>query len=81
MYYVYLIQSEIHPDITYVGYSTDLKQRLKEHNSGKSIHTKKYMPWKLITYLGFSDKRGAQEFEYYLKTASGKAFANKRLWK
>ena len=80
MFYVYLIQSESRPKQRYVGYSKDLKQRLKDHNAGKSPHTSKYTPWKLITYLGFVNERSAREFEYYLKTASGKAFANKRLW-
>ena len=54
--------------------------RIKEHNLGKSKHTAKYKPWTLIGYQAFSDKRKAQEFEHYLKTGSGQAFANKRLW-
>jgi hypothetical protein len=36
--------------------------------------------WSLITYLSFSEKSKAVEFETYLKTGSGHAFANKRLW-
>jgi len=44
------------------------------------VHTSKYKPWKLIGYHAFTDKRRAQEFEYYLKSGSGKAFANKRFW-
>lgn len=80
MYYVYLIQSIKYPEQKYVGFTTDLKNRLETHNSGGSTYTKAYMPWRLITYLGFSDKRQAKEFEYYLKSSSGKAFANKRLW-
>lgn len=80
MFYVYLLQSESDPNQRYIGYTTDLKQRTADHNSGKSKHTAKYMPWKLVSYHAFSDKRKAQEFEYYLKTGSGKAFASKRLW-
>ena len=80
MYYVYLIQSETETNQRYIGYSTDLKQRLSEHNSGKSKHTSKYMPWKLVSYHAFADQRKAQEFEYYLKTGSGQAFAKKRFW-
>jgi predicted GIY-YIG superfamily endonuclease len=81
MFYVYLIKSISFPDQRYIGFSTDLKQRLADHDSGKSSHTKKYMPWQLITYVGFSDEQGASEFEKYLKAGSGQAFANKRLWK
>lgn len=80
MYYVYLIQSEINPDRRYTGYTMDLKQWISDHNSGKSKHTAKYMPWKLISYHAFADKRKAQESEHYLKTGSGQAFANRRFW-
>lgn len=58
----------------------DLKARIRDHNAGKSSHTAKFMPWTLVTYLAFSDEKKAIEFERYLKTGSGWAFANKRLW-
>lgn len=61
-------------------YSEDLRSRLKAHNAGQSVHTAKYKPWSLVTYIAFSDKHRALDFEHYLKTGSGKAFANKRLW-
>lgn len=80
MYYVYLLKSINHPDQTYIGYSTNVKARLLDHNQGKSKHTTKHRPWQLITYLVFDDKYKALEFETYLKSHSGKAFANKRLW-
>ncbi len=80
MYYVYLLQSIDSPEQRYVGFTEDLKARLKAHNSGQSKHTSKYYPWVLVTYLAFKDKRKAQEFEHYLKTGSGKAFSNKRFW-
>jgi predicted GIY-YIG superfamily endonuclease len=80
MYYVYLIKSESYPDQRYIGFTKNLKQRLKTHNSGNSSHTAKYLPWKLVTYHAFSDKLKAQEFERYLKSGSGQAFANKRFW-
>ena len=59
MFYVYLIQSESNPKHRYTGFTTDLKKRLADHNSGNSIHTAKYRPWKLITYHAFADKRKA----------------------
>ncbi|MGJ3260816.1 MAG: GIY-YIG nuclease family protein [Rhodospirillales bacterium] len=80
MHYVYLIRSESHPDEKYIGLTSDLKKRLAQHNAGNSVHTSKYVPWKLISYHAFADRSTAQEFEYYLKTASGRAFANKRFW-
>jgi predicted GIY-YIG superfamily endonuclease len=80
MRYVYLLQSEVFVRERYVGVTSDLKQRLADHNAGKSPHTSKFAPWKLVTYLAFSDGRKAQTFERYLKSGSGHAFAKKRLW-
>ena len=80
MYYVYLIRSVNFPEQTYKGYTEDLKSRLTDHNNKKSKHTAKYAPWELISYHAFSSKQKAREFEHYLKTGSGKAFANKRFW-
>ena len=80
MYYVYLIESLSAQGERYVGMTADLKQRLREHNQGKSSHTTKFSPWKLITYLAFSDRAKAEGFERYLKSGSGHAFARKRLW-
>ena len=81
MKYVYLLESVEYRDQTYIGLTDDLRSRLSEHNRGHSSHTDKYKPWRLVTYVAFSDDRKAIEFERYLKTASGRAFANKRLRK
>jgi predicted GIY-YIG superfamily endonuclease len=78
MHYVYIIRSESHSDQTYVGYSTDLKKRLNRHNEGTTPHTAKYKPWSLAFYAAFPSKAKALEFEIYLKSHSGKAFAKKR---
>lgn len=56
MYYVYLIRSQAATDQVYTGFTEDLRQRLLDHNAGKSVHTKKYLPWTLATYLAFSDR-------------------------
>jgi putative endonuclease len=80
MHYVYLLQSEAFVGQRYIGITSDLKQRLTEHNAGKSPHTSKYAPWKLVTYVAFSNGRKAETFERYLKSGSGHAFARKRLW-
>jgi predicted GIY-YIG superfamily endonuclease len=75
VHYVYLLQSESAIGQRYVGVTTDLKQRFAEHNAGKSAHTSKYVPWKLVTYVAFSDEQKAEAFERYLKSGSGHAFA------
>jgi putative endonuclease len=80
MYYVYLIKSLSTTRQRYVGITTNLEQRLREHNAGKSVHTSKFKPWKLTTYVAFTDGAKAEAFERYLKSGSGHAFARKRLW-
>ena len=78
-HYVYILQSENSPDRFYTGHADDLGNRLKAHNQGKCRNTSKYTPWKIKTAISFTDKQKALEFEKYLKTASGRAFAKKRL--
>lgn len=79
MFYVYLLQSESNTSQRYIGYTTDLKQRMSDHNSGKSTHKAKFAPWELLWYCAFPDKYKTLEFEKYLKSHSGRAFAKKRL--
>jgi putative endonuclease len=79
MWYVYIIRSIDFPEKEYIGASTNLKERLACHNRGESKHTSKFAPWKLIWHCVFADKYKALAFEKYLKSHSGKAFANKRL--
>jgi putative endonuclease len=78
MRYVYLLESESFAAERYIGVTSKL--RLGEHNAGKSPHTSKYVPWKLVAHIAFSDDRKAETFERYLKSGSGHAFARKRLW-
>jgi Predicted endonuclease containing a URI domain len=79
-FFVYLLQSVSDPERRYVGVTTDVVARLADHNAGKSTHTAKYPPWRLVTYIGFSSRAKAESFEIYLKSGSGHAFAKKRLW-
>ncbi|MGH6734514.1 MAG: GIY-YIG nuclease family protein [Methyloceanibacter sp.] len=72
-----MLQSVPNPDRYYVGLATNLKRRFEEHNSSKSTHTSKYLPWKLVTYVAFSDGVKAWRFERYLKSGSGRSFAKK----
>ena len=80
MYYVYHIRSVKYPNQFYIGYTTNLSERLIKHNEGGSRHTAPYRPWKLHMYHVFSDEKKAIAFEKYLKSGSGNAFAKKRFW-
>jgi putative endonuclease len=80
LFYVYLLQSERFENQRYVGFTQDLKHRIAAHNSGSSRHTAKFRPWSLSCYVAFEEETMARDFERYMKTGSGQAFANKRLW-
>lgn len=78
-YYVYILQSEKTPQRFYTGYTENLESRLKSHNLGQVPHTSKYKPWRVKTAIAFTDRQRALDFERYLKSPSGRAFAKKRL--
>ena len=76
---VYILQSLGEAEHFYVGMTEDVQARLEKHNAGGVSHTSKFKPWRLKTYLCFADDDQASAFEKYLKSASGRAFAKKRL--
>jgi putative endonuclease len=77
MKYVYLLESVSYPGKRYIGITTDIKKRLQEHNSGKSPHTSKFQPWRIIVAISFTNDRKADDFEMYLKSGSGHAFTKR----
>ena len=80
MYHIYLLRSISHPSERYIGFTTDVAARLDAHNRGQSPHTAKHKPWDVVATISFPDKGKALAFESYLKSGSGRAFANKRFW-
>ena len=78
--YVYLLRSLSNPENRSVGITSDFQERLKQHNAGQSPHTAKFRPWKPVVVIRFEDDEKAKHFERYLKSGSGRAFANRRLW-
>jgi predicted GIY-YIG superfamily endonuclease len=78
-YHAYILQSQKNPDRFYTGFTEDLESRLKSHNRGENPHTARYIPWRIKTAIAFSDRQRALDFEAYLKSPSGRAFAKKRL--
>jgi predicted GIY-YIG superfamily endonuclease len=75
---VYILRSISHLNQYYSGITGNMIERLNSHNAGKSPHTSKFRPWKLVLSIHFEDENKARSFEMYLKTGSGKAFARKR---
>ncbi len=78
-FYVYILQSEIDHERFYTGLTDDLLKRVRNHNSGRVLHTAKWRPWRLKAYIAFSDRSRAVQFERYLKSAAGGAFTKKHL--
>jgi len=68
-HYVYILRNSYGKQ--YVGHTSDLNARLKEHNEGSVKATKKLRPWKIEWFCGFNDKTKAIQFEKYLKSGSG----------
>jgi len=66
MYYVYVIQSKNTREI-YIGYTIDLKRRLKQHNDNLSFSTKNRGPWLLIYYEAYRSRKDAKLREDRLK--------------
>lgn len=77
MIYVYILQCLAEPERFYVGHTNDLRARLAKHNAKAVVHTSKFAPWRVRTYVAFSDEKLAIAFEKYLKSGSGRAFAKK----
>ena len=78
-FYIYNLQSELDVNRFYAGLTDDLRKRMRNHNEGRVLHTRKWRPWRLKTYIAISDRARAAKFERYLKSASGRAFVKSRL--
>ncbi|MFH1894484.1 MAG: GIY-YIG nuclease family protein [Patescibacteria group bacterium] len=65
-FYVYVLESQ-KDGKRYIGYTNNLKQRLEEHNKGKSFSTKPRLPLKLIYFEGCLNEKDAKRREHYLK--------------
>ncbi|MDP3800242.1 MAG: GIY-YIG nuclease family protein [bacterium] len=63
----------------YMGYTSDLKRRIEEHNSGKSFSTEPRRPLKLVYYEACLNKEDAENREDYLKSTIGRRYLSKRL--
>jgi putative endonuclease len=77
MWFVYVLRCA--DGKLYTGCTENLDERLGRHNAGHVPATTLRLPVALITYIAFSDKYKAFEFERYLKGGSGRAFLNKHL--
>ena len=81
MHYVYILQS-LKQNIIYVGYTSNLKQRVDSHNNSNSSNdfTYRNRPWKLVYYESYLDKQDAIDRENNLKNyGKGLVLLKKRI--
>jgi len=78
MYYVYVLRSTKDHKF-YVGYTKNLKARIKMHNGGKVKSTRNRTPFKLVYYEACLNQQDALKREKYLKTNYGKRYIKGRL--
>jgi len=76
--YVYVIES-IKNDELYIGFTKDLKQRIKQHNEGLNKSTRSYRPWKLVFYEAYINEKDAARREKYLKISQGSRLLKRML--
>jgi predicted GIY-YIG superfamily endonuclease len=74
---VYIIRSRRDPARHYVGLTADLPARLASHNAGESPQTRSLVPWALVVSVQFASEEPAAQFERFLKSGSGRAFAKR----
>ena len=71
MYYLYVLKSQKYKTTKiYIGSTSDLVRRVKQHNNMENISTRYGIPWKLIYYEAFESKQDALNIEKGLKTGS-----------
>ena len=79
MYFVYLLENQ-NEKSWYIGYTTDLKRRLQEHQSGQGGKTTKARSdWKLIYFECYLEQKDALGRERFLKGGSGRKYLKKQL--
>jgi putative endonuclease len=78
MYYVYVLLSESDGNF-YIGFTSDLKRRMIEHQNGESKSTKHRRPLELIYYEACRSHLDAMKREKYLKTTYGHRYLKNRL--
>jgi len=76
--YVYLIISKKDHSF-YIGYTTNLKQRLKDHNLENNLSTKTKAPWEIVYAEAYKNKADALGREQFLKSGSGHHYLLKQL--
>jgi putative endonuclease len=81
MYTVYVLYSKEYNKI-YIGFTSDINQRLFAHNHPNNKGwTKRFQPWKIVYTEEFGEKQAAMKREKELKSSRGRAFIREKIQK
>jgi len=79
MYWIYILEN-LNDKTWYIGYTSNLERRVKEHQDGSGARTTRIKKdWRLIYCEGYLDKSDAMGREEFLKSGSGRKFIKKQL--
>ena len=78
MFYVYVLHSTKDNGF-YIGFTTNLRARLRQHQNGESFATSHRGPWKLIYYEAYTEREDAEGREKFLKSGAGRRFLRTQL--
>ena len=73
MFYTYILYSE-KTDSYYTGSTSNIQDRIRRHNLGRSIYTKRGIPWKLVYYKTYNSKSEAYKAEMYIKSQKSRIY-------
>ncbi len=76
MHYLYILESEVNGRY-YIGITSDVKKRLRQHNTGKTKSTKAYIPWNLMCKVQFPTRQEAARIERKLKNSKSRRVIEK----
>lgn len=74
---VYILRSGLDPSRHHVGITHNLRESLEWHNHSIEGHTASLRPWSVVVTVEFPTEKQAVQFEKYLKSGSGRAFAKR----
>ena len=78
MFYTYVLYSEKDHGL-YIGYSSDMKRRMKQHADGETLSTAHRRPLMLAYYEAYVYRIDAETRERFLKSGSGRRFLKKQM--
>lgn len=78
MFFYFYVLKSLKDGKLYSGFTGDLKERVKKHNSGYIKSTAERKPFKLVYYEAYRSEYEARRREYQIKRRAGALISLKR---